>query len=473
MHFISRRSFLKVSTILPFTLWISRLNAHGAMSPLVRPEVRTADGIAMLAKYAKAVAIMKDPGNTPVGNPISWQFQWFIHWTPRNKTTLLKEVYPQSTPAEWKDAAEKTWGTCQAHFQPSDREKFFLPWHRWYLAFFEGIIREVLHDESFALPYWDYASNPVLPEQFRMKNDLTFRPLFHENRGTGVDNHPVNDGDAIDEVVDIQKAMNDALCQTRYIKKDSQNPGFCDHLDFNLHGNIHGAIGGDMGTVPTAAQDPIFWLHHCNLDRLWASWLASGGRNPTDPTFLNEPFTFVDALGKSAIKTPGDVLDTADLGYSYDRLEQRSGDCPSFTQRESASVSVVTHQTPDSLLVGKHGGLIRLEPVLGSEREGARGQSWLVISGVTTNTAPGTIYEVFLNLRDPSNARERKARRVGQINFFDALPEEGHAGREDKVFSFRIGAIRTGSEPTITVLPRASVSSDVRVVVRHIEVIRR
>ena len=41
------------------------------------------------------------------------------------------------------------------------------------------------------------------------------------------------------------------------------------------HGDVHVGVGGWMGSVPTAAQDPIFWLHHCNIDRLWNRWLAA------------------------------------------------------------------------------------------------------------------------------------------------------------------------------------------------------
>lgn len=40
----------------------------------------------------------------------------------------------------------------------------------------------------------------------------------------------------------------------------------------SLHDGIHGTISGHMGRVPSAAFDPIFWLHHANVDRLIAIW---------------------------------------------------------------------------------------------------------------------------------------------------------------------------------------------------------
>ncbi|KAF4345525.1 Tyrosinase [Fusarium beomiforme] len=42
-------------------------------------------------------------------------------------------------------------------------------------------------------------------------------------------------------------------------------------LESRPHGAIHSAIGGDM--VPnTSPNDPIFFLHHTQIDRLWALW---------------------------------------------------------------------------------------------------------------------------------------------------------------------------------------------------------
>jgi tyrosinase len=472
MSQISRRSFLQISTVTPFALSFPDLMASAAVTPVTRSEARTAAGVAMLAKYAKAVTIMKDTVAIPVGNPLSWQFQWFIHWTPKSKAALLQQVYPGGAPAAWKNTADQTWATCQAHFQPFSREKFFLPWHRWYVAFFEAIIREIIHDQSFALPYWDYAQNPALPDQFRMMNDPTFKSLFHQNRGLGVGEQPVNDGAPIDAIQAVQKMMHDALCQTQYINATSDNPGFCDHLDFNLHGTVHGAIGGDMGSVPTAAQDPIFWMHHCNIDRLWESWFGSGGKNPNDATFLNEPFTFADPHGNSATKRPGGALDIGGLGYQYDRLEPRPGDCPSFAQPESVAAPQVTHRTSGPITVGNDGASFSLQPVSGGARETAGGRSWLIIGGVSAPVVPGTIYQVFLNLPEGSNAKQREASRVGQINFFDVMAQEGHE-REDKVFSFALAGINIGSAPSVTILPRGTVPSDVRVTVKRIEVIRR
>ncbi|KAJ1334715.1 hypothetical protein BSLG_007870 [Batrachochytrium salamandrivorans] len=53
------------------------------------------------------------------------------------------------------------------------------------------------------------------------------------------------------------------------------------------HNNVHAGIGGTMAIVTMSTNDPIFMLHHANVDRVWSIWqtlnpkLAStyGGRN--------------------------------------------------------------------------------------------------------------------------------------------------------------------------------------------------
>src|SRR6266849_5722509 len=77
-----------------------------------------------------------------------------------------------------------------------------------------------------------------------------------------------------------------------------------------------------MGSVPFAAYDAIFWMHHCNIDRLWASWNKNGGKNPTNnTTWLGTQFVFADENGNRVSGKIGDFLEIAPLGYTYDAFE--------------------------------------------------------------------------------------------------------------------------------------------------------
>jgi tyrosinase len=39
-----------------------------------------------------------------------------------------------------------------------------------------------------------------------------------------------------------------------------------------LHNRVHVWVGGTMESVPTAPNDPVFFIHHCYVDKLWAQW---------------------------------------------------------------------------------------------------------------------------------------------------------------------------------------------------------
>jgi len=52
-------------------------------------------------------------------------------------------------------------------------------------------------------------------------------------------------------------------------------------MEGNPHGQAHVSFDGSIDSVPTAAKDPLFFLLHCNVDRLWAKWQRANGRfNP-------------------------------------------------------------------------------------------------------------------------------------------------------------------------------------------------
>ena len=107
-------------------------------------------------------------------------------------------------------------------------------------------------------------------------------------------------------------------------------------LETQPHDWVHGLVGGSTGRAQTpglmsdpdtAALDPIFWLHHTNIDRLWQAWRQSQNSHvdPTDPKWVKGPASigeraFVMPMpdGKTWTYTPGEMADLAKLGYTYD-----------------------------------------------------------------------------------------------------------------------------------------------------------
>jgi hypothetical protein len=237
--------------------------------------------------YAKAVTAMQA---RPSNDPTSWSAQAAIHGTLTPTPGMIVNQCEHGT-------------------------RFFFSWHRMFLYYFERIVRTASGDPAFALPYWGYSptGNRDLPLAFRTPASST-NPLYVANRRTAI-----NGGTPITpSVVDA----GTALLQLVF------NP-FSFTLEGTPHGAVHVTVGGWMGSVPTAAQDPIFWLHHANIDRLWDVWIASGGgrADPSDAPWLTRSYDFYDETGTRVTLTGSQVLDDArQLGYRYAPSVCRGGD---------------------------------------------------------------------------------------------------------------------------------------------------
>ena len=265
----------------------------------------------MLAKFARAIELMRA---RPTGDPLSWNFQWYTHWIPDNTT---KEAELARLPADQQVLAREMWNTCRAH-DPGTDESFFLPWHRAYLFFFERIARKVLDDDDFALPYWDLTDpgKRALPEPFLKPADAS-NVLYSSERKP-----EVNAGQPIDfQHVGHSPLNADALDQESYTATDVTQ-GLCMALDKGVHASVHVLVGNNhgMGAVQWAANDPIFWLLHSDMDRLWESWLRSGRTNPASNDWLDAEFVFADESGRRVATRVRDFIDIEELGYRYDRL---------------------------------------------------------------------------------------------------------------------------------------------------------
>ncbi|QSS48849.1 photo-regulated tyrosinase [Histoplasma capsulatum var. duboisii H88] len=114
--------------------------------------------------------------------------------------------------------------------------------------------------------------------------------------------------------------------------------------DINLeyiHNNVHGWVGGNytghMSEIPVATFDPLFWLHHCNIDRMWAIWQALNPdkwfETADKNTFFQEAIGLADTITpqtklrpfhtdtKGTCWTPEGARDVLNFGYTYPELQ--------------------------------------------------------------------------------------------------------------------------------------------------------
>jgi len=331
----------------------------GAKKTYVRYNVNSPEGQVMLEKYARAVDLMRE---LPAHDQRSWQWWWNTHWIKgypaflwdlsmiRKKEVIDSLTTLYSLSPEVRADLEAVWDGCQAHAtDPSDPEHyqqwFFLPWHRLMLAQFEGVIREVLKDEDFTLPYW----NPVTGDPA----DFVVPAVFRDPGSTlynGTRWFWVNGGDRIDNLYRDWISL-DALNEKFYIDSPQGSLGFAPRLDQNPHFFTHFALGGDMAEFSTVGGDPMFYIHHANMDRLWESWNRLGNKNPTDPKYLNREFSYGDRSGKRVDLPVSMTNRTAQMGYGYDSYEK----APKARPQASASKAAAMRSLYDRAHKGDHG----------------------------------------------------------------------------------------------------------------------
>jgi hypothetical protein len=204
--------------------------------------------------------------------------------------------------------------------------KFFLAWHRMYIYFFERILHSYMPKGSnLGLPYWDYQTCSKIPDALRLskiKNTTRDNPLYDDTRDETLSSGGYlpgyNTTKNTFKYSKIYKAIEAAFDSTEFYSFQSK-------LEYP-HGQIHIAVRGNLSHRQTAALDPLFWLNHGNVDRIWEKWLAQyGGRcNPSSTTgnaWWNKTFYFYNENKIRVAIKGSQIVDIADsLHYQYDNV---------------------------------------------------------------------------------------------------------------------------------------------------------
>jgi hypothetical protein len=143
-----------------------------------------------------------------------------------------------------------------------------LPWHRLYLLYFENACRYALQDKNFALPYWDWTQDRKIPSEFFEDKALSIPRTMTPSDEIASD---FSDAKVIRNIIESDNwiSMHSAPPDKRGFLGASLGAGA---FESGPHNGVHTQVGGIMGDAFLAPEDPIFWLHHSNIDRLWADW---------------------------------------------------------------------------------------------------------------------------------------------------------------------------------------------------------
>lgn len=183
---------------------------------------------------------------------------------------------------------------AEMHMQHTNAR--LLPWHRVFLYLFE----EALHNyhPDVCVPYWDWTKpdGQHFPDWLTgvLPTVVTPTRTIHVTRGPGSEGW----------LSSIVAGTPTALAKTNY-------PDFSAPIN-GIHGMVHIWVGGTMSDAGVSPADPIFWMHHANLDRLWWVWYNSSAGGHQNP-----PLTGSDAVMDPWTYTEADVRNIASLGYTY------------------------------------------------------------------------------------------------------------------------------------------------------------
>lgn len=385
------------------------------------------------------------------------------------------QVLRQRSAANWNDPRGWAVQAGLHTYRCQHGNWWFFPWHRAYLYAFERMIQDAVGDPTFALPYWDWTdSNQLtLPAAFRDPNS----PLYDANRRAEV-NAGTSQLDWSYYDTYFGGVLNFILTRSTFLPSfgspaAASFPGLeRSHGTEYAHGDVEGgphdtvhvwvAGGGqlDMGNPVYAALDPIFWIHHCNLDRLWSRWRAAdvaNHLNPATPDWVNQQLQFLRPDGQAELTTVSQLLNSwnAPLGYRYDdepAPPPAMAMAPAMAPRMEARMNLPAPQ-PASLAVAELRFEVKQKPLTVSLKltppshtavvravtaapvapaPEARPRVLLVVEGITFEDQASGIVEVYLNAPQvEQGAQAPKGHAVGTFSFFAGHPPApaggGHA----------------------------------------------
>ncbi|MBC7501569.1 MAG: tyrosinase family protein [Herminiimonas sp.] len=235
---------------------------------------------------APGIALLSLPGMAR-GQTTRTRLEWQQFKTTTQYASFLYAVRTMKANTNAASASSwRYWVNVHVNFCPHGMP-YFLAWHRGYLYYLEQRMRTVSGNTTLTLPYWDYYRYPRIPSEFTDR--ATGNPLYVSRVGTNVYN-----------ALDLAP-----FASTVYNFQTGKSNAFEPKFESAPHNPVHNIIGGNMATMESPL-DPIFFLHHANVDRLWHAWALPDGKgiprtaNPystinSDP-YWSGSFTYASGL---------------------------------------------------------------------------------------------------------------------------------------------------------------------------------
>jgi tyrosinase len=287
--------------------------------------------------------------NMSIDDPIISTYRDFVGMMQNPPATLSANV-------NWLDFSLQhgNYDTEEYKFCPHG-DWYFLPWHRAYTLMYEKAAQTLMKNPEFAMPYWNWTEMRDYPEAFaNPQYKGKPNPLYIENRNALVGPNALTDAIVGQPLIDriYRETVYEAFGTSKNPDQNNLDPswvvlggGLQGPLESRPHNQVHNRIGVFMPT-PGSPRDPLFFMHHSNIDRIWASWTALGRQNSNDPLWLNMTFpgNFIKPDGTLYSSTVKDLQSIADLGYTYDFLPPPDSETPNPV-RDSRLLAILHSKT--------------------------------------------------------------------------------------------------------------------------------
>ncbi len=291
----------------------------------------------------------------------------------------------------------------------------FLAWHREYILRLEAVLGQPVH-------YWDWtlvtSASSGIPVAFTDATYVSSDGRTYPNPLQGF-RYVCPSGTSPQTTFRRPSAPSQLANYAREVRRAYGSRTYRalnSTLENPPHDAVHGWVSGHMGAVYTASYDPLFWAHHANVDRQWASWQRGGG---PDPTAAERALPLRGFSGR----TIDDVKSIAALGYEYDRYDAtRGGVSPPAVPAEAAEAQAG---------VGKTFAVPRAEQAIALD---GPQPTDLYVSGIPAHPQRSYFVYVFVNQPNatPANATEDNPNFAGTFGVFGmGGPPEGQKEMAD------------------------------------------
>jgi hypothetical protein len=243
------------------------------------------------------------------------------------------------------------------NFNSIHGNSMFFPFHRQFVYDFENVGRKNFNS-GFYVPYWDSAqdyaapqNSAVLTSRYIGGNGGNGGCLTNGLQGNTILTYP--NRHCLSRVYNgpgntIQTWYSPEFILSRLLN-DNTMTALRPDIEFSIHGAVHVGLGGDMGTKPSP-NDFAFFMHHCNLDRLWWRWQLTGnkiwvmdGPGPNGSVSINTSITYYNIPMRNVMQ-----LGFGNMCFNYDDAGSLTGTTTATPASENAAASNLSTQVGSS-----------------------------------------------------------------------------------------------------------------------------